>query len=208
MHRMEGRVLHQVPEWHGAFRAAADGELDVTAQVSIPETGQEGPEVLFDPRPHSYQRFDLREILGIQALASLRTATAIQPSPLGAQDVDQGVPDGTVAPRDGLRELLGRQLRNDAKQLPGSPVVIVVEAFEIVDAHLRSPVRVQWTPAETRNRSSEFPVPRPARDLHRPVLARGPTRPRRAPHRPAGAERITESRRQPLSRTAEAALRM
>src|SRR6266542_6794224 len=135
MHRVNGRMLHQVPERNGLFRATTNGELNIARQVFIFEAGQEAADVLFDPSPRSYQRFDRRVILGIQARAPLRAATAIEPAPLGAQDVDQGIPNGSVTPSDGLRELFGRQLRNNANQLLVGPVVIVVKAFEIADAH-------------------------------------------------------------------------
>src|SRR5512134_685897 len=141
MHRVEGGVLHQVPEWQGLLQAAADCELDVAAQVGIPETGQESPDVILHSRPRSDQRIGLGEILGFQALAPPRATTALQPSPLGTQDVHQRVPYRTVAARYGVREVLGRQLHGDAQQVPGGPVMKVEEASEVVDAHLLSPVR-------------------------------------------------------------------
>ena len=105
VHRVHGRVLHQVPERNGVLRTTTNGELHIARQIFILEIGQEGAHVHLDPTPGSYQRFDCRVILGIQAVASLRTTTAIEPAPFGAQDVDQGIPNGAVTPGDELGEL-------------------------------------------------------------------------------------------------------
>src|SRR5688572_18606806 len=89
----------------------------------------------FDGVPLVDERVRRRVIIRLERRPALRAATPIEPAPLGAQDVNECVPDGPIATGNRLRELLVRELRNHLEEFLVCPVVVVVETFEILNSH-------------------------------------------------------------------------
>src|ERR1700730_10423470 len=92
--------------------------------------------MLLDPLSGLYETCRCREVSGIKRRATLSSTAAIEPAPFSAQDVNHRVPDGAVAARQELAELLRRQLQHHVKELSVGPEAIVEQSFQILDRHL------------------------------------------------------------------------
>lgn len=55
----------------------------------------------------------------------------VQPAPLGAHHVDQGVTYGTAAPGNRLSELFGRQLRDHFEEFSIGPIAVFEQGFQV-----------------------------------------------------------------------------
>src|SRR6185295_2484574 len=71
----------------------------------------------------------------IETSAAFVTSATTEPAPFSAQNMNQRVPDGFMASRDGLGELFLCELRDRIKEFFVRPVTVVVKIVEISDCH-------------------------------------------------------------------------
>ena len=86
---MNHRVVHEVPKRDDVFRASTDRELDIPREIVVRQVREEGPHPSRDARPRVDQGRHVGIIGGIELGSARASPTAIQPAPLGTQDVDE-----------------------------------------------------------------------------------------------------------------------
>ena len=138
MHTVDGRVLHQVAERDRAWRRGTKREFDAAREIVVVQPREELAHIAFDAMPRVADGFHGWIIVWIELRATRLSAAAIEPPPLGAEGVNECTADRLVAPQNGPRELIRCQLRQHREEPCIGPVTVIVDAFEIGDAHCRS----------------------------------------------------------------------